>query len=137
MNTKLDLIGDSDGHSLNLSVTAGQVSDHIGARALVNRLPKVDWLRGPRIWCRPVHRSVSGQKDTCLLPLPEPTQETGEAPQAPRKRRNRIDIVFDRLRGLAACGNPRRLLSLGPRGPHRTRRNRHLLTMRPDPRNEP
>jgi hypothetical protein len=28
-------------------VTAGQVSDYIGARALVSSLPKVDWLLGP------------------------------------------------------------------------------------------
>lgn len=33
---------------LNLFVSAGQVSDDIGARALLSSLPKVDWLLGDR-----------------------------------------------------------------------------------------
>jgi len=37
-------ICDSQGRPLNLFVTAGQVGDYIGARALLNRLPAVDWL---------------------------------------------------------------------------------------------
>ncbi|SPJ31544.1 hypothetical protein TRM7615_05087 [Falsiruegeria mediterranea M17] len=48
MNTKLHAICDGQGRPLNLFVTAGQVSDYIGARALVGRLPKVDWLLGDR-----------------------------------------------------------------------------------------
>ena len=48
MNTKLHAICDSQGRPLNLFVTAGQVSDYIGARALVGSLPKVDWLLGAR-----------------------------------------------------------------------------------------
>lgn len=48
MNTKLHSICDSQGRSLNLFVTAGQVSDYIGERALVSSLPKVDWLLGDR-----------------------------------------------------------------------------------------
>ena len=47
-NTKLHAICDSQGRPLNLFVTAGQVSDYIGARALVSSLPKVDWLLGDR-----------------------------------------------------------------------------------------
>ena len=39
MNTKLHAICDSQGRPLNLFVTAGQVSDYIGARALVSSLP--------------------------------------------------------------------------------------------------
>ena len=44
MNTKLHAICDSEGRPLNLFVTAGQVSDYIGARALLSSLPDVDWL---------------------------------------------------------------------------------------------
>ncbi len=44
MNTKLHAICDSQGRPLNLFVTAGQVSDYIGARALVSGIPKVDRL---------------------------------------------------------------------------------------------
>ncbi len=43
MNTKLHAICDSQGRPLNLFVTAGQVSDDIGARALAGSLPKVEW----------------------------------------------------------------------------------------------
>ena len=44
MNTKLHAICDSIGRPLNLFVTAGQVSDYIGPRALLSSLPDVDWL---------------------------------------------------------------------------------------------
>ena len=37
---------DSQGRLPNLFVTAGQVSDYIGARTLVGSLPKVEWLLG-------------------------------------------------------------------------------------------
>ena len=46
MNTKLHAICDSQGRPLNLFVTAGQVSDYIGARALLSSVPNVDWLLG-------------------------------------------------------------------------------------------
>ena len=48
MTTKLRAICDSQGRPLNLFVTAGQVSDYIGARALLSSIPKVDWLLGDR-----------------------------------------------------------------------------------------
>ena len=44
MNTKLHAICDSQGRPLNLFVTAGQVSDYIGARALLGSLPNVGSL---------------------------------------------------------------------------------------------
>ena len=46
MNTKLHAICDSQGRPPNLVVTAGQVSDDIGARALLSSLPEVGWLLG-------------------------------------------------------------------------------------------
>ena len=42
MNTKLHAICDSQGRPIDLFVTAGQVSDYIGARALLSGLPKVN-----------------------------------------------------------------------------------------------
>ena len=48
MSTKLHTVCDSRGRPLNLVVTAGQVGDCIGARALVGSLPKADWLLGDR-----------------------------------------------------------------------------------------
>ncbi len=48
MNTKLHAICDSRGRPLSLIITAGQVSDYTGARALQSGLPDVDWLLGHR-----------------------------------------------------------------------------------------
>jgi transposase len=44
MNTKLHAVTDSIGRPIRLFITAGQVSDYIGARALCGSLPSVDWL---------------------------------------------------------------------------------------------
>jgi transposase len=46
MNTKLHAICDSKGRPLDLFVTAGQVSDYIGARVPLSGFPNVDWLLG-------------------------------------------------------------------------------------------
>lgn len=43
MNTRQHAICDGRGRPLNLFVAAGQVSDYIGARALLGRLPNVEW----------------------------------------------------------------------------------------------
>ena len=48
MNTKLHAVCDSQGRPISLFVTAGQVSDYIGARALLSSVPNVDWLLGDR-----------------------------------------------------------------------------------------
>ena len=48
MNTKLHAVCDSQGRPISLFVTAGQVSDDIGARALLSSVPNVDWLLGDR-----------------------------------------------------------------------------------------
>ncbi|GGG61116.1 hypothetical protein GCM10011415_03950 [Salipiger pallidus] len=48
MNTNLHAICDSQGRPMDLSLTAGPVSDHIGARALFSGLPNVTWLLGDR-----------------------------------------------------------------------------------------
>ena len=44
MNTKLHAICDSKGRPIDLFVTAGQVNDYVGARALLSSLPNVKWL---------------------------------------------------------------------------------------------
>ena len=48
MNAKLHAICDSKPRPINVFVSAGQVSDYIGARALLSSLPNVDWLLGDR-----------------------------------------------------------------------------------------
>lgn len=44
MNIKVQAITDADGHPLSFFITAGQVSDYIDAAALLDELPKAQWL---------------------------------------------------------------------------------------------
>jgi transposase len=48
MNTKLHAVTDVKGRPIRFFMTAGQVSDYTGARALVSSLPSADWLLGDR-----------------------------------------------------------------------------------------
>ena len=48
MNTKLHAVTDADGRPLSFFMTAGQVSDYTGAAALLDDLPKAQWLLGDR-----------------------------------------------------------------------------------------
>lgn len=47
MNTKLHAIADANGRPLSFFMTAGQVSDYTGAAALLDDMPKAQWLLGP------------------------------------------------------------------------------------------
>ena len=88
MNTKLHAICDSKERPLNLFVTAGQVSDYIGAKALLSSLPDVDWLLGDRgydaDWFREalkdkgIRPCIPGRKQRCLLyTSPSPRDQRG------------------------------------------------------------
>ena len=46
MNTKLHAVTDAKGRPLSFFMTAGQVCDYIGAAALLDDLPKAQWLLG-------------------------------------------------------------------------------------------
>jgi len=48
MNTKPHAVADANGRSLSFFMTAGQVSDYTGAAALLDNLPKAQWLLGDR-----------------------------------------------------------------------------------------
>ncbi len=48
MNTKLHAVAHANGRPLNFFMTAGQVSDYTGVAALLDDLPKAQWLLGDR-----------------------------------------------------------------------------------------
>lgn len=48
MNSKLHAVTDASGRPIRLFLTAGNVSDYIGARALMSSLPKAKWLLADR-----------------------------------------------------------------------------------------
>jgi transposase len=106
MNTKLHAICDSQGRPLNLFATAGQVSDYIGAQALLSSLPKVDWLLGDRGYDADCFRDALKDKRVRAC-IPGRKQRTTKVKSDKRrhKRRNRVEIMFVRLkdwRGVAA-----------------------------------
>jgi transposase len=99
MNTKLHAICDSQGRPLNLFVTAGQVSDDIGARALLSGLPDVDRVLGDRGYDADWFREAL--KDKGIRPcIPGRRQRKTivEYDKRRYKRRNRIEIMFGRLK---------------------------------------
>jgi transposase len=99
MNTKLHVICDSQGRPLNLFVTAGPVSDCIGARALLGSLPKVDWLPGDRghdaDWFRD---AVKDKGIRACIPGRKQRKTPVKHDKRRYKRRNRIEIMFGRLK---------------------------------------
>jgi transposase len=46
-NTKLHAVTDENGRSIHLIMTAGEISDYIGAADLLGCLPSAEWLLGP------------------------------------------------------------------------------------------
>ncbi|HBB85270.1 MAG TPA: IS5 family transposase [Sulfitobacter sp.] len=99
MNTKLHAICDSEGRPLNLFVTAGQVSDYIGARALLGSLPDVDWLLGARGYDAEWFREALKDKGIrACIPGRKQRKKTVKYDKRPYKRRNRIEIMFGRLK---------------------------------------
>ncbi|GAA4224014.1 transposase [Sagittula marina] len=92
-------IFDSQGQPLNLSVTEGQVSDYIGARALLRGLPKVDCLIGDRGYDADWFREAL--KDKGIRPCISARRKRKKAVNYDRrrcKRRNRIEIMFGSLK---------------------------------------
>ncbi|WP_150122127.1 IS5 family transposase, partial [Sulfitobacter sp. HI0129] len=99
MNTKLHAICDSQGRPLNLFVTAGQVSDYVGARALVSRLPRVDWLLGDRGYDADWFREALKDKGIrACIPGRKQRKKPVKYDKRRYKRRNRIEIMFGRLK---------------------------------------
>ncbi|WP_413717475.1 IS5 family transposase [Silicimonas sp. MF1-12-2] len=92
-------ICDSQGRSLNLFVTTGQVNDYIGARALVSSLPKVGWLLAARRYDTDRFREALKDKGIRAC-IPDRKQRPKSMIYDKRyyKRRNRIEIMSGRLK---------------------------------------
>ena len=99
MNTKLHAVTDADGHPLSFFLTAGPVSDYAGAAALLDELPKAQWLVGDRGYDADWFRDALEAKGIkpCIL-----GRKSRNAPVRHDKRhyrrRNRIEIMFGRLK---------------------------------------
>ncbi|OYR22740.1 transposase DDE domain protein [Brucella pseudogrignonensis] len=99
MNTKLHAVSDAQGRPIRLHITAGQISDYTGAAALIETLPKVDWLLADRgydaDWFR--KRLKDNEIKPCI-PGRKNRKKAIKYDKRRYKRRNRIEIMFGRLK---------------------------------------
>ena len=97
MNTKLRAICDSQDHPLNLLMTAGQVSDYIGALALLSSLSNVEWLLGDRGYDADWFRETLEDKEIrACMPGRKQRKKTVKYDKRRCTRHIRIEITFGR-----------------------------------------
>ena len=99
MNTKLHAVADASGRPIRLFVTAGQVSDYTGARALLSSLPAADWMIADRGYDADWFREALKDKGIRpCIPGRKQRKKTVKHDKRRYKRRNRIEILFGRLK---------------------------------------
>ncbi|WP_288759285.1 IS5 family transposase [uncultured Brevundimonas sp.] len=99
MNTKLHAVTDANGRPISLFMTAGQVSDYTGAAALLDSLPRAQWLLGDRGYDADWFRDALQAKGiTPCIPGRKSRIEPIRYDRRRYKRRNRIEIMFGRLK---------------------------------------
>ncbi len=79
--------------------TAGQVSDYIGARALLSSTANVDWLLGDRGYDAGWFRDALKDKGIrACIPNRKQRKTNVKCDKRRYKRRNRIEIMLGRLK---------------------------------------
>tara|TARA_R110000782_G_scaffold78276_9_gene155600 strand:- start:31443 stop:31826 length:384 start_codon:yes stop_codon:yes gene_type:complete len=123
MNTKLHAVTDANGRPISFFMTAGQVSDYTGAAALLDSLPKAQWMLADRGYDADWFRDALQEKGItpCIpgrkirqapLQTPQPHRDHVRPPEGLETRPDALRSVPEGL-----------LLRRGPR------RNRHLLAL--------
>jgi len=122
MNTRLHALADANGRPLSFFMTAGQVGDYTGAAALLDDLPKAQWLLGDHgydadwfrdaLHPRPPIPQRAGRIRQAPLPAPQPHRDHVRPPQGLAPRRHPLPSLPNSL-----------LLRRCPR------RHRHLLAV--------
>ena len=90
---------DAKGRPLRFFMTAGQVSDYTGAAALLGSLPAAEWMIADRGYDADWFRNAL--KDKGIRPCIPGRKSLGKTVRYDRrryKRRNRIEIMFGRLK---------------------------------------
>jgi transposase len=99
MNTKLHAVTDAMGRPISFFMTAGQVSDYTGAAALLDGLPKAQWLLGDRGYYADRFRDALEEKGiTPCIPGRKSRTKPVKYDRRRYKSRNRIEIMFGRLK---------------------------------------
>jgi transposase len=97
MNTRLHAVTDADGRPIRFFMTAGEVSDDTGAAALLDSLPKAEWLLADRGYDADWFRDALNDKG--IKPCIPGRKARGKPVKLDRRRytrRNRIEIMFGR-----------------------------------------
>lgn len=99
MNTKLHAVTDAIGRPVTFFMSAGQVSDYTGAAALLRSLPEADWLIADRGYDADWFRDALKDKEIKpCIPGRKARKTTVKYDKRRYKRRNRIEIMFGRLK---------------------------------------
>ncbi len=99
MNTKLHAVADAQGRPIGFFMSAGQVSDYTGAAALLSSLPKAGWLLADRGYDADWFREALKDKEIKVcIPGRKSRKKALKYDKRRYKRRNRIEIMFGRLK---------------------------------------
>ena len=142
MNTKLHAVSDANGRPISFFMTAGQVSDYTGAAALLDSLPKAQWMLADRGYDADWFREALQEKGIMpCIPGRKIRNKTVKYDKRRYKRRNSIEIMFGRLKEVTSWTmrgivhrsptrrNPLRSVPEGLLLRRRSRRDRHLLAL--------
>jgi len=98
-NTKLHVVTDAEGGPIRFFMSAGQVSDHTGAAALLDSLLQADWLLADRGCDADLLRDALEDKGiSACIPGWKSRKTTVKYDKRRYKRRNRIEIMFGPLK---------------------------------------
>ena len=99
MKTKLHAVSDANGRPISFFMSAGQVSDYTGAAALLDTLPKAQWLLGDRGYDADWFRDALQEKGiTPCIPGRKTRAKPIKYDKRRYKSRNPIEIMFGRLK---------------------------------------
>jgi transposase len=99
MNAKLHAVTDRNGRPLDFFMTACQISDYTGAAALLDSLPSAEWMLANRGYDADWFREALAEKGIKpCIPGRKSRSKPVKYDKRKYKRRNRIEIMFGRLK---------------------------------------
>jgi len=95
MNTKLHAVTNANGRPLSFFITVGQISDYIGAAALLEDLPKTEWMLADQGYDAEWFREALEQKGiTPCIPGRKSRSLPVKYDKRRYKRRYRIELML-------------------------------------------
>jgi transposase len=107
LNTKLHAVTDAEGRPLKFFMTAGQVSDYTRTAALLGSLPAAEWILADRGYDADWFTEALTDKGIrpCIPGRKSPSK-TVRYDKRRYRRRNRIEIMFGRLKDWRRIATP-------------------------------